>query len=479
MTRTRLLLLISIAAACGGGARTSPPAASAPAAATPETTAAPSPAPAENPEAAAVALAEALRDGRWEDAAARFDDAVRQALPAERLAQVWQQLVGQVGPLSEIGGTSRTDAPPHVLVVVDLRFRDAELGLKIAFDERGRVAGLFFLPAQRARPEWQPPPYARPDAFREKEVTVGSGEWALPGTLTMPVGPGPHPAVVLVHGSGPHDRDETIGPNKPFCDLAWGLASRGVAVLRYEKRTKAHAARLASARSITLNEEVVDDAVAAVALLRRTSGVDPRRVYVLGHSLGAMLAPKIGRAAPGVAGLVLLAGPARPVSELLLEQFRYLAGLDGEVSPEEQAQIDEVARALARVRDGSAPDDEPLLGVTAGYWREFERYDAPADAAALKLPMLILQGGRDYQVTVADFELWKRKLGKRRDVVLELYPDLNHLFMTGAGRSTPAEYDAPGHVAEDVVRDVATWVTRDRKKRRRQPARLREPGYMR
>src|SRR4051794_11541515 len=166
--------------------------------------------------------------------------------------------------------------------------------------------------------------------FTEEPVVVGSGEWALPGTLTLPTGTGPFPAVVLVHGSGPHDRDETIGPNKPFRDLAWGLAAQGVAVLRYEKRTHEHPAKLMPLKEkLTIREESVDDAVAAVALLRKQKEVDGKRIFVVGHSLGAIVAPKVAALEPAVAGIVLLAGSPRPFEDIILDQLTYLASLKG------------------------------------------------------------------------------------------------------------------------------------------------------
>src|SRR5262249_12106676 len=151
------------------------------------------------------------------------------------------------------------------------------------------------------------PPYAKPEAYAESEVVVESGEFRLPGTMTVPVGGGPFPAVVLLAGSGPQDRAETIGPNKPLRDLAWGLAARGVAVLRYGKRTLVHGPRLVKEK-ITLKEEVVDDAVAAAALLRRQPKINPKKVFVLGHSLGAVAGPQVAARDPELAGLVLMAG---------------------------------------------------------------------------------------------------------------------------------------------------------------------------
>jgi dienelactone hydrolase len=114
-----------------------------------------------------------------------------------------------------------------------------------------------------------------PDAFTETEVRVGSEPWVLQGTLSMPKGEGPFPAVVLLAGSGPNDRDESIGPNAPLRDIAWGLASNGIAVLRYDKRTKAHQVEMAADVAERHGARgTIDDALAAIELLRVTPGVD-------------------------------------------------------------------------------------------------------------------------------------------------------------------------------------------------------------
>jgi hypothetical protein len=267
---------------------------------------------------------------------------------------------------------------------------------------------------------------------------------------------------VLVHGSGPSDRDQTVGLVKPFRDLAWGLASQGIAVLRYEKRTKQYASRFTPevVAKLTSREETTDDALAAADLLRQTEGIDPARIYVLGHSLGGYLLPRIAAADPQIAGLVVMAGPTRPLEDVILEQFTYLLGLDG-ISAEEQGQLDGLAAQVNRIKDPNltaAAANTLLLGAPAGYWLDLRGYNPAEAARGLKQPMLILQGGRDYQVTSVDFGGWKSGLASRSDVQLKLYPDLNHLFVAGEGKSTPAEYEDEGHVAEQVVTDIAEWI---------------------
>ena len=163
---------------------------------------------------------------------------------------------------------------------------------------------------------------------------------------------------MLVHGSGPNDRDETILANKPFRDLAWGLASKGIAVLRYEKRTKEHSAKLMADGIVnfTVKEETTDDALSAAAQLRVTDGIDPKRIFVLGHSLGGTLAPRIGQADPHLAGLIILAGATRPLEDLMVEQTRYLLSLHGQPSEEEQANLNQLLAEVAKVKKLTAAD---------------------------------------------------------------------------------------------------------------------------
>jgi fermentation-respiration switch protein FrsA (DUF1100 family) len=266
--------------------------------------------------------------------------------------------------------------------------------------------------------------------------------------------------VVLVHGSGPNDRDETIAGNKPFRDLALGLASQGIAVLRYDKRTLVYGQKMAAMSDLTVQDETISDALAAVALLRETDKIDPARIVVLGHSLGANLAPRIGQQDPSIAGLILMAGNARPLELLVLQQSEYLAGLDGTITPEEHTQLDAV-RAQVIATEHAAPGDDPtmlLFSIPPAYWIDLNAYDPVATAQQVTLPMLFLQGERDYQVTLADFVLWQVGLGGRDDVTFTLYPTLNHLFMAGEGMPSPEEYQTQGHVSADVIRDIASWV---------------------
>jgi uncharacterized protein len=421
---------------------------------------------------------------QFDKTVARFDETMTAALPAATLAATWDGLLGQVGAFRGVTATRQQEAQGYHLVFVTCRFDNATLDVKIAFDARQRIAGLFFVPTQdqpttqnqppaqgqaqaQTQTEWAPPEYARRAAFHEHTVTVGASPWELPGTLAVPNGPGPFPAVVLVHGSGPEDQDETIGPNRPFKDLAWGLASRGIAVLRYDKRTLRYGSRLRlDSDTFTVRDETVDDARAAVALAAMQPEIDRRRIFVLGHSLGGTMAPRIAQGDPRVAGLVLMGGGARPLAKVLVEQVRYIASLGPSDATAADAQISRAERAVREIEDPALTPTTMIdvLGtsIPGSYFLDLRSYHPAAVAAELGIPILVLQAARDYQVTLADFEEWKAALAHGPRAVFKLYPGLYHLFMpsttAGAGLGSPADYQRPAHVAAPVIDDIARWI---------------------
>ncbi len=396
-----------------------------------------------------------LRSARFEDAAGRVDPAVPEgAMSAERLRTIWEEVGGQLGSLLSLEPGPVLEREGYHIVDMPARFERQALTVRVVLTEKEEVSGFFLRPPEP--PPYEAPAYVDRTAFREVDVAVGSDPWTLPGTLTLPVGEGPFPVVVLVHGSGPNDRDETLAGNRPFRDLAWGLTSRGVAVLRYDKRTRVYGASLS--REITLEEEVIEDALAALRVARDHPSTDPERTFLLGHSLGGLLAPEIARRDGRVAGVVLLAAPARPITRLLREQILYVSELPGQ-PPGARARADSILAHLDRYDAGELGEEEDLLGVPVSYWRELDAVRPVETARDLRVPLLVLQGGRDYQVTREDFRLWEEGLRGREGVVFRTYPDLNHLFARGSGTATPEEYTTEvKHVAVEVVEDLARWI---------------------
>lgn len=395
-----------------------------------------------------------------------FAPPLRAVVSAETLRIGWEAELGKCGLVSAIGEpVSKPVKEGLIRVSVPITCERGTLTVVMSVDGAGALQGLRI--SSEGPSTWAPPPYAKPKRFDEREVTIGSGPLTVPGALSLPHGRGPRPGVVLLSGGGPFDHDETSGPNKPLKDLAWGLASRGVAVVRFDKVTYSHNSLVANAPDFTMTDEYAPHAVAAIHLLQRQPTVDPARIFVLGHSMGGKVAPRVAAAEASVAGLVILAGDAQPMQQAAIRVGRYMASLNPD--PAMAAALEAAKRQAAMVESPdlspSTPASELPFGLSGAYWLDLRGYDPVAAAAELDKPMLILQGGRDYQVTVEDdLSRWKAGLGHRPDVTIRVYEADNHLFFPGVGPSTPAEYTQAQHVDPAVVADIAEWLAPDRGK---------------
>jgi dienelactone hydrolase len=245
--------------------------------------------------------------------------------------------------------------------------------------------------------------------------------------------------------------------------VAWGLASQGIAVLRYDKVTRVHPEKFAGDTELTLDTEYVRDAGAAIRLLTEHPSIDPASVFVLGHSQGGAVAPRIAAAEPTLAGLIMLAGATQPLHHTMVRQLRYLTSLTPGVDVDSDPVVQEVIRQSTLIDSpdfsASTPADRLPRGTTAAYWLDLLAYDPVATAAGLGIPMLILQGGRDYQVTGADdLAGWQTGLADHDDVTIRVYDADNHQFFSGSGPSTPLEYRPAQNVDPAVVTDIADWI---------------------
>lgn len=307
------------------------------------------------------------------------------------------------------------------------------------------------------------------DTIREVAVVI-PGVVELPGVITLPEGTGPFPAAVIVHGSGPVDRDLTIGPNKPYRDIAHGLAERGIAVLRYDKRPRVAPMWFAN-RIFTVHDEAIDDAVSALELLRATPGIDSTRLFVIGHSLGGYAAPRIAAADGHLAGMILMAGAwVTPMEKMVIQQLDYVASVA--TTPAESAAVLQARPMFAAMADAAAKITEAdsasltmYLGAPAAYWLDMRAHEGVDNLASRAEPTLILQGERDYQITPAELDAYLARLGDRPSTTVIRYPALNHLFIAGEGTPRPSEYAIAGSVDGKVLDDIAGWIVEVRSKK--------------
>ena len=343
-------------------------------------------------------------------------------------------------------------------------FENADATLTLAFDSQGRLGSLG-LAGMRMR---ETPETAGEGGYIEETVTLRAGqEDATSGLLTLPEGGGPFPAVVMVHGSGPSDMDETAYACAPFRDLAHGLARLGVASIRYDKYTYAHPENCLGT-GFTVDDEYTRDALDAAVLLAK----DPRisDIYLLGHSQGAMLAPRIMAAMQAeiggrLHGGVLLAGSPLPMWELQYHQnLDVLATLTGEALEQNRALVEaevEKVDALAGL-PAEGLQEQTLFGINAYYQMDEMSVDAVQTAVSLNLPLFIAQGAKDWQVRPVDgIEAWQARLPEGFDATYALYPDMTHMLsdLPGTPTETAADYmAADAHVSQALIGDIAAWI---------------------
>jgi pimeloyl-ACP methyl ester carboxylesterase len=390
---------------------------------------------------------------------AHFDRAYLAHLPRPAPAALNASFAG----LRRVRLDSVTTSTPTSLVFIVTVNGTTKWRVKIAVDARSLISVLHLKPAGGSLP---PTPATTPSKREPpgvRQIAVGVGSPPLKGTLTLPAGKSPFPAVALVSGSGPNDQDETVGPNKPFLDIALGLAARGIASVRYDKRTRDYPRSL-NPRTVTPTQEYVPDALAAIHVLQHEHAVNPHRIFVLGHSQGGTYAPLIAKRAPEVAGVILLAAGAESAAAAILRQTRYLATLPGTIGSQAKAELPQVRREVAEIDNPAKLEkDSPATVLLGGagptYYLSELRYNEVATARSIPQPLLFLQGDRDYQATVAnDLDVWLKGVRGRKGVTVVRFPRADHLFLDGNGAPTPLEYNKPGHVDPKVIATIASWI---------------------
>ena len=300
----------------------------------------------------------------------------------------------------------------------------------------------------------------------EKVIVGKDSEYPLNGLLTLPDDLSkPVPAVVMVHGSGSSNMDEKVMKLTPFKDLAEGLAQHGVASLRYDKRSFAHGRKMMKEGPITVKEETVDDAIKAVEMLKTDPRIDHDNVYILGHSMGAMLAPRIDAEGGDVKGLIMMAGSPYRMEDIVIRQLKqatqsnslmkFIGNLELKIFGKKFDGLYQMSEQEAKKKKFSG-------GVSLYYFQEMGRKTACDYLLENNKPVLIMQGGKDFQVLADDdYKEFEKQLSGRENTYFKLYPELNHLFVNGIYSDilkASKEYSTERHIGDDVIQDIADFV---------------------
>lgn len=398
-----------------------------------------------------------VQSGDGESIIAMSDDNIRKHVSAEIFANTFAQLEGQFGSFLLAKEWETRNIGNVILYTTDVQFEKMKLRFAVGFDSENKINSITFSPVQDEKKVSQP---IKTSKFNEESIQVITGDYKLSGILTIPTGIQNPPVVILVHGSGPHDRDETIGPNKPFRELAWGLADRGIAVIRYDKRTLVYGAESAPNGLIDMDHETVNDAISAINIVKNHKELSTSKVYILGHSQGALLAPRIAEREPQLGGIIMVAGNARPLEDVLVDQYEYLSGFPSSGLTDKD--VTDIKLQAANIKKlGTTAYDEsipPPMIASISYWQYLNNYSQTETARKLKLPVFIIQGERDYQVTMEDFNIWKNALRHKENVSFKSYPLLNHMLHEGTGKATPIEYGVEAKIPDYVIDDISGWI---------------------
>ena len=302
----------------------------------------------------------------------------------------------------------------------------------------------------------------------KENIVVGEGtKYPLKGILTLPENASDQvPAVVFVHGSGSSNMDEKVGKLTPFKDLAEGLAELGIASIRYDKRSFAHPFKMLREKVITVREETIEDAILATELLRRDSRIDKDNIFIAGHSMGGMLAPRIDAEGGNYKGLILMAGSPRTLGEIMLDQneevMRSGKGVLQWYVKTQVVKISAMFEGMYELSDEEAKKKKLGNGTTLYYFKEMGEHPASEYLLKLEKPVMIMQGEKDFQATLEkDFAAYKELLEDKKNITFKVYENLNHLFVNsvyGNIMKAMKEYKVEQHIGKNVIKDLADWI---------------------
>ena len=321
-------------------------------------------------------------------------------------------------------------------------FEKDSLDIKTVFNKEGKIVGMF----HSRHPN-------------DADYFIQSGNIKIPGTLLTAKDNNQKKLVILVHGSGPGDRDETLAKIKPFKDLAEGLLKKGISSYRYDKRT--NFAPNSMPEDYSIDDEVTNDVLNIIKYFKSNDSYRNYKIYVIGHSLGAMMAPRIASKANGtVSGIVMMAGPTRQIETLLLDQINYLDSLFPSPQLDAQKQLIEkqVRYIHSQAFNQHSPKDSLVGHLPASYLISLKNYHPLQLIKTLNIPVYIIQGEKDYQVTMFDFDNWKKAARGKSNINFKSFPGLSHTFMSSEGVPSPNDYLGEKHIAQNVIDDICNWI---------------------
>ena len=392
-------------------------------------------------------LALQMNEGEFKETHDNFAPIMKLQLTTDVLQEAWDESVADMGNYKNIREINEEISGAGTVVYVILDYDNSGIQVLFSYNTDKKLGGLWisFAPYDSVTYD---------GSFEEIKISLGDSKNLIEGVFTLPKNVKNPPVAILVHGSGNHDADESIGVNKPFRDLANGLARKGIAVIRYKENVPK------SFDEFTIQDDSLDGAAHAIKYAQNCGKVDKDKIIIIGHSLGGMMAPKIAADNKEVDGIVSLAGSPRRLEDIILDQVSILNKADKSISDVVYKLALAQAKAqVKKVKDLKESSSESILGYPASYWYSLNQVDTPSLVKELDIPIFIAQGSEDFQVYAdIDYVEWQEVLKDKDNVTFRLYDNLNHLFMTANGRMDTTEYNIKGTVEQKVIDDIAKWI---------------------
>lgn len=420
----------------------------------------------------ALSCVEALKSKNYAQASKRFDSEMRKEISLTMLENFWKQFLAKAGgEIYEVDNIIRDEHNTYYWVYPSYKGKKDRWQFRIGFDDDDSIAAFHidrYIPPPQKN-SWKLPNYVAADSVTERQFVINKGkDYETTAYLTIPTWKTKAPCLIFVHDAGPWDKDASRYSNKPFFDLAWGLATHGIASVRIDKRTYVHYKKIAEKKeAISAKFDTEEDIYEIIHQLLTRKDIDSEHLFLIGQGVGANICPRIIQNSNVIKGAVLLAPYGRPLEDALMEEIEYVMKLDTLSKYENKKKaIEKLKQQVKNVKSPtltllSRTEDLPLE-TPASYWLDLKNYDCFSILKKTNVPALILRGERDYRTSQIDFDLWKKQLyhsmSHQERYTFISYPLLNNIFMIGEEKSTPLEYHEPKNVSKQVVDDISKWV---------------------